>query len=128
MKNQTIYRVISEVGFFQTPNELPRDPRLSFGAKGIMSLILSNCKEWEVTRDYLMRHTPEPPNRVKGYMRELESLGYAHHKIESRGRGVFRTTWSFHTVPLPEELRSNKTNWKKLSMSRFSKIDNYEDR
>jgi hypothetical protein len=114
MKNQTIYRVINEVGFFQTPNDLPRDPRLSFGAKGVMSLILSNCKEWEVTRNYLMRHTTESPNRVKRYMKELEALGYAHHKVESSGRGGFRTIWSFYTVPLPPDKRSNKTNWREV--------------
>lgn len=128
MKNQTIYRVINEVGFFQTPNDLPRDPRLSFGAKGVMSLILSNCKEWEVTRNYLMRHTPEPANRVKRYIKELEALGYAHHKVESSGRGGFRTIWTFYTVPLPCEQRSNKTNWRSSIDLKVLEDRNIDDR
>jgi len=128
MKNQTIYRVVNEVGFFQTPNDLPRDPRLSFGAKGVMSLILSNCKEWEVTRNYLMRHTTESPNRVKRYMKELESLGYAHHKVESSGRGGFRTIWSFYTVPLTPDKRSNKTNWRGIIDLKVFEDRNIDDR
>jgi hypothetical protein len=127
-KHQTIYRVINPVGFFQTPNELPRDPRMSFGAKGVMSLVLSNCDEWEVTRDYLLRHTNEPANRVKKYMKELEAFGYAHHKIESFGRGTFRNIWTFYTVPLPADKRSNKTNWRGVIDLKVLEDRNIDDR
>lgn len=111
--NRRIFRVVNEVGFSQIPNDLLRDKRLSYGARGVMAMILSNKDEWEAHRSYLLKLSDmDKPNRIKGYIKELESLGYAHYCVVGGGKQRFVTVWTFYSIPLPEESRSNKTNWK----------------
>ena len=101
-KNQTVYKRVARGGFVQLSNDLVRDKRLSFGARGLLAMVLSNADEWVANRAYFVNNTTDGANRVKTYFRELESLGYVKYELSGGGKGGFCNTWTFYDTPVAE--------------------------
>jgi hypothetical protein len=74
--NMSIQRV-PEVPFAQIANSALRDTRLSFKARGVLALVLSNVGEWEATRTWLMSQSEKDGRHaIQEALNELTALGY----------------------------------------------------
>ena len=72
----TIQRV-PNVPFAQIANSALRDRRLSFKARGVLALVLSNVGEWEATLGWLVRQSDhDGRHAVQQALNELTALGY----------------------------------------------------
>ena len=72
----SIQRVPS-VPFAQIANSALRDRRLSFKARGVLALVLSNVGEWEATLGWLVRQSDhDGRHAVQQALNELTALGY----------------------------------------------------
>jgi len=91
----------STVNFTQIPNELLRDPSLSFKAKGILCLLLSNKEGWHSYLSTIQQMTCEGITAIRSGISELEKAGYLM-KIQYREkqtkvrRGSF---WVYTDLP-----------------------------
>ena len=59
-------------------NEIIRDERLSYNAKGILATIISHLDEWDFSflLEYLTRNSPDNELSVEDGLNELKNLGY----------------------------------------------------
>lgn len=97
---KTIIRARLSADFVQLPNSLVRDSRLSFRARGVLSMILSHSDEWIVTRKWLETQGLEGREAITGALTELEALGYAVFTRTRREGGHYApSVWTFFAVP-----------------------------
>ncbi len=72
----TIQRV-PNVPFAQIANSALRDKRLSFKARGVLALVLSNVGDWEASLDWLLRQSDnDGRHSIQQALNELTALGY----------------------------------------------------
>lgn len=93
---------VPEVPFAQIANSALRDKRLSFKARGVLALVLSNVGEWEATAKWIEDQSiPDGEHAVQTALNELTQLGYRVVTKERDNLGRVHTiaTW-FHQ---PEE-------------------------
>lgn len=109
--NKTVFLSEVKSDFTKVPNDVLRDKNLSYGARGMLSMILSFGDSSNLSREFLVASSSEPKNRVKNFMRELEREGYVHYKIKGIFGGGVKTFVTFHYPKIKQELRSSVTNW-----------------
>jgi len=93
---------VPEVPFAQIANEALRDSRLSFKARGVLALVLSNVGEWEATLRWLCKQSDKDgKHAIQQALNELTALGY-RHVTKAPINGVMRTIveWK-HTSECP---------------------------
>jgi hypothetical protein len=83
----TIQRV-PEVPFAQIANSALRDHRLSFKARGVLALVLSNVGDWEASRTWLMNQSDKDGRHaIQEALNELTNLGYREvRKVQENGK------------------------------------------
>lgn len=99
---KTIFRTQRLTGNFTIlPNSTLRDKRLSFRARGVLAMILSNTEDWEVTKAWLQSQGTEGREAIDVSMKELQAAGYATFQTHERTeRGAFKVgVWTFTDVP-----------------------------
>lgn len=108
----TIFRKKHGDHYTIIPNELLRDKALSFKARGLLGMVLSNRDDWVVHQRWLIQQTPgEGREAIAGAMHELEMTGYAVYS-EERNPGSGRleiAVWTFHDEPVLLEKRTSRT-------------------
>lgn len=62
--------------FTQIPNEWVRDARLSFKARGLLTLLMSHTPGWNMSVRSIARYNHVGINQVKSAVEELEQFGY----------------------------------------------------
>jgi hypothetical protein len=89
---------VPNVPFAQIANSALRDRRLSFKARGILALVLSNIGEWEATTGWIAQQSSKDgDSSVQTGLNELTALGYRRvlHEQDAAGRVRTVTEW-FH--------------------------------
>jgi hypothetical protein len=89
---------VPEVPFAQIANAALRDERLSFKARGILAMVLSNVGEWQATAEWIEQQSePDGRHSVQSALTELTDLGYRSVRRERMpdGRIATITDW-FH--------------------------------
>ena len=74
--------------FTQIRNDLFRDPKISYRAKGIFGLISTHRDGWRVSVAELARQGPEGRDAVTVALKELERYGYLVRERERRADGT----------------------------------------
>ena len=110
---KTIIRIQRHGNYAVIPNATLRDKRLSFRARGLLGMILSNADEWVVHQEWLAEQAPEGRDAIGTAFRELERYGYAvfTQTTDERNRFV-GSCWTFHDTPTDERDRTNRTHWR----------------
>jgi len=90
----TIQRV-PEVPFAQIANSALRDRRLSFKARGVLALVLSNAGDWEASRQWLVNQSErDGRHAVQEALNELTDLGYREvRKVQKNGKVTSIVEW-----------------------------------
>lgn len=65
-------------------NDVVRDERLSYRARGLLAAVLSRPDDWRTSARQLAREGPDGEHAILGALRELEDLGYL---VRRRTRG-----------------------------------------
>lgn len=91
---------VPAVPFAQIANTTLRDTRLSFKARGLLALVLSNVGEWEASREWLIDQSEKDGlTAVQSALNELTDLGYRRVVKEQQPNGQFTTTVLWFQVP-----------------------------
>ena len=88
-----------ESGFVQIRNEVARDSRLSYKARGILIEILSRPDNWETSADALAASGPDGRTAVLSGLRELREAGYLETVRRRREDGTFNTVSIVYDTP-----------------------------
>lgn len=95
---------VPAVPFTQIANSALRDRRLSFKARGLLALVLSNVGEWNATLKWLVAQSDQDGRAsIQAALNELTELGYrVVEKQHENGSADIRTivTW-FHEPKEP---------------------------
>ena len=98
------------VPFAQIANTALRDTRLSFKARGILAMALSNSGEWEATRDYFEAGSDKDGREaVQSGLNELTALGYRVVEKRRRVDGTFDTVVHWFHEPQIDRPTGNPT-------------------
>ena len=85
--------------FTMVPNQILRDSRLSWGARGLMAFIVSQKPGHSLSRQELIDASPMGRNGVKSLIDELRTAGYLEIS-QSRESGKFGTSVMVAKLPL----------------------------
>lgn len=129
LRERTIVRSDKSAGHFtQIANELLRDERLSYRARGIGAAILSRPDDWTFTADRLTREGREGRDAVRAALRELETFGYLkRRKTRDRDTGEIRTTLTFWEQPRASPDTGFQASVNQASVFQAPIEDGYED-
>lgn len=118
----TIQRV-PDVPFAQIANSALRDKRLSFKARGVLALVLSNVGEWEATLNWLTRQSDKDGRyAIQQALNELTELGY-RSVSKALIEGEMRTLVEWRHEPdasisrLPKNLTVGKLDGRETGVS-----------
>lgn len=93
--NSTIIRLAGKLDpFARIPRTLLDDPGLSWGAKGILSYILSKPDGWKVRVGDLLNRATDGKHSVRAALLELRRAGYA--KLVQQRDGGRVSSWVLH--------------------------------
>ena len=104
---KTIHRKSLTDHFTILPNNLLRDKRLSFKARGVVSMMLSMPDDWQTYASWVQEQGLEGKDALQGAFSELEAFGYLIRKSErdqESGR-IIGSIWHWNSEPvarLPE--------------------------
>ena len=77
--------------FTRVDNRLLIDDSLSFGARGLMSYLISKPNNWVLIKENLINSSPAGSTVVNRLLNELEKAGYIESKSERTSAGKFAT-------------------------------------
>lgn len=91
---------VPEIPYAQIANAALRDKRLSFKARGILAMVLSNVGEWEATARWIEEQSEvDGAHAVQSALNELTALGYRVVTQERDHHGHIRTIASWKHRP-----------------------------
>jgi hypothetical protein len=94
------------VPFAQIANETLREKRLSFRARGILAMVLSNVGEWQASRNWIVSMTSgEGKAAIQTALNELTELGYRRVVKEKDSNGRFQTVTEWFHFPHTESAK-----------------------
>ena len=82
------------VPFTMVANEVLKNPKLSFKAKGLYAYLFSKPDTWDFSSSRMVLETKDSREAIMGMLRELESAGYLMRKRLSTGRVEYTLIFS----------------------------------
>ncbi len=95
-----IIRLKKERGYASISNDLLRDERLSFAARGVLAYLLSHTDNWTIRMSDLIRQSPAARDAVQTIIKELRKFGYVRSERLRKTDGTFNCVWTIYEVPL----------------------------
>lgn len=93
-----------EKDFTTLRNEVLRDSRLSYRARGILASVLSRPDHWRTDADALSREGSEGRDAIRTALAELETYGYLiRQKMQDPETGQWTTNWLVYDEPTTED-------------------------
>lgn len=89
----------AESQFVQLRNEVVRDKRLSFKARGVLAWILSQPDNWRTDADMLSREGLEGRDAIRSALKELRVAGYVVQTKRQNDRGRWITETLVYDTP-----------------------------
>jgi hypothetical protein len=99
-----IIRVEKRERWLTIENDTVRDKRLTFGARGLLSYLLSHPNKWEVKVPYLIKQSPAGRDAIYGLLRELERFRYLVRKKRHGAKGRIYWASTIYETPQGEPL------------------------
>lgn len=93
--------------FTQVPNELVKDKRLSWRAKGIYVHLISKPDDWDYYVSEVIDSSTDGKDSVQTGFKELEKLGYLERVRVKNDRGQFKG-WDYFIYDVPTEQRLSR--------------------
>lgn len=106
---KTIFRSEMSSNFTTLPNAMLRDSRLSFKARGLLAMALSNRDDWEI-RPMSLTTELEGESKIRSALLELRELGYCEMKKLKDDAGHFYCLWTFRDAPSVENPNAENPN------------------
>lgn len=82
--------------FTQIPNQWLRDTRLSFKARGLLSLVMSHTQGWSLSIATLAAQNQEGKDAIRSAISELEEHGYLTRTQVNEGGRFGESVWVTH--------------------------------
>jgi NACalpha-BTF3-like transcription factor len=105
-KKKTIHRVEKSKNYSVICNSGPHDDRLTWGARGLLTYMLTMPDDWDFYNEELAKHSPESIRVVKRLISELKEFGYVKRvpvKDEKTHRIIRWETVLYETAKEPDE-------------------------
>lgn len=105
-----IIRVEKRERWLTIENETVRDKRLTFGARGLLTYLLSHADKWEIKVPHLIKQSPAGREAIYTLLRELEKFRYLIRKQRRGHKGRYHWLSVVYETPqgppmTDEELR-----------------------
>lgn len=126
-EKKTVFRSHLTCDFVQLPNAMLRDKTLSYKARGLLAMLLSNKDTWQVQKGWLQEMGTEGREAIQGAISELEAAGYMRYVPQPRENGKFvGSVWHVYDRPCPINERTNQTHW--FEKQNFKNLPTHHER
>ena len=120
--------------FTQIPNAWLRDERLSFKARGLISLVMSHSRGWSLSINALAEQNQEGKDAIRSAITELEKYGYLTRTQLNEGGRFGESVWTTHDpgtpladLPLAENPTTDNPTTKKNILKEEQVKNNTDD-
>lgn len=102
-KAKTIFRTVKNEDhpFVMIDRRPVENPDLSWGAKGVLSYLLSRPDNWTVRLGDLIKRSTDGTSKIRGYIRELVKAGHAHRVAHKDPETHQIIEWVLEVYELP---------------------------
>ncbi len=120
---------VPKVPYAQIANSALRDTSLSFRARGILAMVLSNAGEWKASRGWIEAQSPtEGREAVQRALNELTASGYriVHKEQDALGLWSSWVEWTHQPTDWKPDGPENRPSVKSAAIKKTIK-ENYKE-